>query len=190
MRNSSVLLVALLFGAVVLGSDRLEAQQNPGAATARATAENVQAWFGELGEIHEQLEEIQVKALQDPELSAAQAELGEQIKQAMEQADPMLAEKLARMETMEQEAAAAQQTGNTAKLMELGAEAEGIQRQFLAAQEKALEQPAIAARVTAFQQHLERKMSEVNPDTQKLIARFRELEARLIAESGQVGAAR
>jgi hypothetical protein len=190
MRHSSVLLVALLFGGLVLGSDRADAQQNPGAATARATAENVQAWFGEIGQIHEQLEEIQVRALQDPELSAAQAELGEQIKQAMEQADPALAQKLARMETMEQEAAAAQQAGNTAKLLELGAEAEGIQRQFLAAQEKALEQPAIAARVTAFQQRLERKMSEVNPDTQKLIARFRELEAKLIAESGQVGAAR
>jgi hypothetical protein len=186
MRHSSVLLIALLVGGL-LGANPLAAQQAPQAAAARATTENVQAWFGELEQIHEQLEEIQIRALQDPELSAAQAELGEQIKDAMERADPSLPERLARMEHMEEEAAVAQQTGNTAKLLELGAEAEGIQRQFLTAQEKALEQPEIAARVTAFQRTLERKMIELNPETQGLISRFRELEARLIAESGPMG---
>ena len=66
---------------------------------------------------------------------------------------------------------------------ELGAEAERIQRGFLAAQQRVLQQPEIAAQVTAFQQRLQRKMVELDPAAERIITRFRELETRLAAEA-------
>lgn len=183
MRNTRYLAAALIGLAALAAPSGLAAQEKKEAA-ARASAE-VQSWFGELEQLHGRLQELQEQALQDPQIGAAQMELGNMIKQAMEKADPALAKNISRMQAMETEAAAAQQKGDVARLQQLGAEAQQIERQFALAQQKVLQQPEIASRVATFQQSLERKMVALNPDTEKLIVRFRELEAKLAASMQQ-----
>lgn len=183
---------AALFGLSLLASSHgLAAQEKKdSAAKAAREAAEVQGWFGEIEQLHGRLQDIQEQALQDPQINAAQTGLGNLIKQAMEKSDPALVKGFARMQAMETEAAAAQQKGDTGKLQQLGAEAQQIEKQFAAAQQKVLQQPEIASRVAAFQQALERKMLSINPDTEKLIARFQELETKLAASAQAAGAPR
>jgi uncharacterized protein (DUF885 family) len=153
----------------------------PVAATAQQspTQQQVEGWFMELQQVHQQLEGIQMQALQDPQLSAAQEELGDEIRQAIEARDPRMGERMARVEALEAEAMDAQQSGNVDLLQALVVEAQQIQEHFMTVQQEVLEQPAIATKVSSFQARLERKMVEVNPDAQNLISRFRELETMI-----------
>lgn len=143
--------------------------------------EELQVWLTELQQLHGRLEAIQQQALTDPSLSAAQEELGANIRAAMESIDPELEQGMTRIQALETEAAAAQQTGNQARLQEIGAEAQQIQQRFLSAQQQALQQPALAAQIEAFQDRLEARMREVDPSAEQLIARFQELEQKLSA---------
>ena len=171
----------LLGLALVLLPGALQAQAAPEAALRNAA--EVESWFGELDELHGQLEEIQTRALADPQIGAAQNELGARIKLAMERLDPALQKGLTRMDAMEAEVTAARRRGDAATLQQLGAEAEQIQRRFVTAQERTLQQPEIASLVAAFQQKLERKMLELSPQSERLVARFRELEAKLASQA-------
>jgi predicted nucleic acid-binding Zn-ribbon protein len=182
MRTQPIWLAALLGLALVAPARSLHAQAKPDQAVAVRAAADVQAWFGEMEQLQTQLREIQLQALEDPQLNAAQTELGAKIRDAMQKADPALAKGLTRMDAMEAEAGAAQQKGDAARLQQLAAEAQQIQRQFVAVQERVLQQPDIAAQLASFQQKLERKMAELNPASEKLVARFRELETKLEAE--------
>jgi hypothetical protein len=141
--------------------------------------ENVRPLLMEMQQLHVRLEAIQQQALQDPQLSAAQDALGESIKETMEQIDPSLQQSMERVQDLETEAEAAQRSGDQAKLQQLAAEAEQIQVKFLTAQEQALQQPALAAQIDSFQTQLERKMAEVDPEAQRLIERFKELQVQI-----------
>ncbi|MBW3629274.1 MAG: hypothetical protein KY464_08255 [Gemmatimonadetes bacterium] len=180
MRHASVRLV-LLGAALVAAPAAAHAQARPEAAIRNAA--EVEAWFGELQDLHDKLEDIQTRALADAQISAAQTELGARIKLAMERVDPTLQKSLSRMEAMEAEVSSAGQRRDAAKLQQLSDEAEQIQRQFLSAQQRALQQPEIAALVAGFQQKLERKMLELSPRSERLVARFRELEAKLASQA-------
>ena len=182
MRISPLRIAVALATALAALPGTLAAQQRT-AAEARAVAADVQAWFGELEELHTRLETLQARALDDPQVGAAQEELGDSIRATMERIDPSVAGAITRMDAMEEEATAARQRGDEARLQELGAEAERIQRAFVAAHERALQQPEIAAQVSAFQQRLQRKMLELDPATERILSRFRELETRLAAEA-------
>jgi len=135
----------------------------------------------EIQQLHGQLEEIQKKALADPALSQAQQDLGTKIREAMEAIDPQLEQSMTRIQALETEAMAAQQQGNQARLQEIGAEAQQIQQKFIATQQLALQQPELAARLEGFQDQLEKKMLEVDPAAERLMARFQELEQKLAA---------
>jgi hypothetical protein len=180
---------ALLGLALLLVPPTLHAQARPEAGAAVRNAAEVEAMFGELDKLHAQLEDIQTRALEDPQIAAAQDELGARIKLAMERIDPTLQRGLDRMDAMEAEVSAATQRRDAARLQQLGAEAEQIQKQFISAQERALQQPEIAALVTSFQEKLERKMMELSPQSERLVARFRELQTRL-AEQAQTSGTR
>ncbi|CAN5618672.1 hypothetical protein BH23GEM6_BH23GEM6_02870 [soil metagenome] len=157
----------------------MAAAQQSGAPSA-AEQQQVQGWLAEMQQIHGELQELQTRALQDPQLSAAQLALGESIRTAMEQADPTLQQRMQRLQTLDSEAAAAQQAGDNAKLQQLGAEVQQIQEQFVAAQQKALvEQPQLAAQMQTFQTDLEAKMVQLNPQAEQLLARFEQLQTRL-----------
>lgn len=177
IRGSKTILLALFTLLLLPGA--LAAQ---GAPTPNPQMqEQVRTWLTEMQSIHERLESIQQRALQDPQLVTQQQALGESIKTAMEQIDPTLTQSMTRVQGLEVEAQAAQQSGDQAKLQKLAAEAERIQQRFISAQEQALRQPELASRITSFQTRLEKKMAEVDPEATKLIRRFRELESKVTA---------
>ncbi len=162
--------LALLPGAL-LAQEPAPAPQGP--------SPEVQGWLAELQQLHGRLESIQRQALEDPALSAAQTELGSNIRLAMQSVDPALEQSMTRIQALEAEAMTAQQAGDQARLQEIGAEAQEIQQRFLSAQQQALQKPELAAQVEAFQGRLEAKMREVDPSAEQLIARFQELEQKL-----------
>ncbi len=175
-----VFFVAL--AALVLPSSLL-AQQQPAPApqAAQQPTQEVQAWFMELQQISGKLGEIQVRALQDPELQAAHNMLGTEVKAAMDKVDPGLAASVERVGALEQEAVKAQEAGDQAKLAQLAQEAQQIQTRFVNAQSTVLQQPELAAKVQAFQTRLEQRMIEIDPEARTLINRLRELETKLQA---------
>jgi hypothetical protein len=155
-----------------------------GAAPAQALTPEQQAiqnLFNEYQELHSQLQGLQGQALQDPQLSADQEALGNDIRVAMEAYDPMMKQRLGRVNAIETEASAAQAAGDMPKLQLLMSEAQEIEQHFMSVQESVMEQPEIAAKVDAFQSKLEQKMIQISPGAQALMTRFRALETQLQA---------
>jgi chromosome segregation ATPase len=200
--------------------------------------EEVNSWLEEIQGLHVQLEGLQMRALQDPQLQAAQQSLSEDIDAAMKAIDPQFDEKLGRFEALEAEAGsihehlmtlqgrvleqpeiasqvaayqeaqlpdaermAAVQALNQAlesameqldpqleeRVARLGAlehEAESLQEQLMTVQERALQQPEIAGKIASFQEQMEQKMLEAEPNAQAVIERFRELELKLMQVMG------
>jgi len=168
---------ALFTAALALGLPAMAITQE----AAAADQQEVEGWLREMEQVHNQLESLQMQALQDPQLSRAQEQLGEDIRVAMERLDPAIQQRMARVEALEVEAVAAQQGNDVQKLQQLMQEAQQIQQHFMIVQQQVLEEPQIMAKVTDFQGQLERRMVEMNPQAQALISRFRELEGKLSA---------
>ena len=174
----TLLLVAFAFAAPA--SLRAQTVEQPDGLPAEA-----REWLTEIQQIHAQLTQLQERALQDPALAARQDSLGGHIRTAMEAIDPTLPQRMGRIEEMEAQAAAAEAENNEAKLMELRAEAQQIEQQFFSAQQQALQQPDLAAEISAFQTALEAKILETDPEAPRLLARFQELEQKLAEVAGR-----
>jgi hypothetical protein len=174
-----ILIVAALSASLPVA---LAAQQRAPATAATsgaASEQQVQQWIAELQELHGKLGQIQERAMEDAALRDEQAALGNDIRSAMEKADPGLAGLMARMQELETQAAGAQQAGDEAALQRLAQEAQGIQTRFAQAQHRAFEEPAIAARVQSFQTKLETRMAQIDPQAPGMVQRFQQLEERL-----------
>jgi predicted nuclease with TOPRIM domain len=184
VRMKRVFLVASL--TLILPTALAAQQRSPAPAAARQQAaapnqQQVQQWVTELRQLHQRLEQIQTKAAEDPQIQAAQNALGLELKAAMEKADPQLPARLQRLQALEAEAVKAQQSGDQAKLQQLIQEAQTIQNRFVEAQARVFQQPAMAAKVQAFQTRLEARMAQVDAQSPTLIRRFQELEGKLNA---------
>lgn len=148
----------------------------------------VRGWLTELDQIHQELSALQSQALADPSLSAMQESVGEQMRMAMEEIDPSLAQSLDRIPEMEAEAQQAESRGDQEALDALSAEAQRIEERFMAAQNRAMQsRPNLVAEVLAFQEALQERMLESDPEAPRLIARMQELEAMLTSAARQQG---
>jgi len=171
-----ILLLALF---TALAPASLVAQQRATAPGGSAGEAQLQQWITELQEVHGRLEQIQARALEDESLRTEQGALGDQIRTAMQQADPEMPGLMARMQQLETQAAGAQRSGDEAAFQRLAQEAQQIQARFAEAQMKAFEQPAISTRLEAFQARLETRMAQIDPQAPQLVERFQHLEQRL-----------
>lgn len=207
MLNHTTRAGVLALSALLLAASGLEAQQRqvgarvPSAAPARgATAaapsrEEVRAWYGELQQIGARLQSAHERAMAgDARLRTTQQTLFADIKTGMERTDPSLAQLAGRAQALEAEARRARQAGNRERLRTLAAEASQIQGRFLAAQNRVMAQPAIAQRMRAYETQLHQKMLQAEPQLDQLLARSRDLQARLArvarARQQQTGARR
>lgn len=181
-RFAAGLLTALLF---LGGAGTAAAQATPGID---ALPPEVRGWLTELNQIHEELSALQARALADPSLSAMQESVGEQMRVAMEEIDPSLAESLDRIPAMEVEAQQAESRGDQERLEALSAEAQRIEQRFMSAQNQAMQtRPNLVAEVLAFQEALQERMLETDPEAPRLIARMQELEEKLTTAARQQG---
>lgn len=157
----------------------------PAAVTAQqpvdpAQQAEMQSVVAELQQIQQRLAPIQAEAMETPALQEAQQVLEQMVQEAMAE-DPTVAERIDRIQALQREAGEAQAAGDEETLQRLAGEAQQIQTALMAAQEEALERPAIAARLEAFQDALEARMLEIDPDAGDLLERFVELQERLAA---------
>lgn len=178
LRIAPLALSLLAAPAVLVAQEPAPAPTSELEADSAATA-RIQSWLGEIQQINGRLQALQQQALEDPTLSSEQEALGDRIRAAMAEADPTLEASMERVESLQAEAAAAQQQGNTARLEELGAEVRRIEAQFMEAQQQALSIPELSADLESFQARLEAKIVEIDAEAPQLIARFQELQERL-----------
>lgn len=145
----------------------LAAQDAP-PAVAEMTVEQVQA----------RLQAIQQRALQEPEMQAKQAAVGEEVVATMHRVEPTFTENAARAEAMQADIAAAQEASDNERLHALNAEAQQLQQAFAAARALAMQDGALQATIQAFQGEVVAKMREMDPDTDALLARLNELNGQ------------
>ena len=148
-------------------------------ASAPATPAASQAMMTELRTIAARLQSIHSRAMRAGDLASTQAALMRDIKTAMERQDPELPRLADRVKAMETEASSAQTRNDAARMQALAREFATIQQRFMRAQQSVMRQPAIAQRARAFDDRLHRQMVAADPQTDQLLARSRELQARL-----------
>lgn len=173
MRNLMAVLALLIVPA------GLTAQQQQMAPPQPELPEEVQAWISEIEQLQAQLAPVQQEALQDEEIQAQQEALGAEVEAAMQAIDPELAILGDRMDQLQAEAEAAQEEGDMEKLQGLSQEAGQIQQRFQAVQGQVLERPEIAEKVESFQDNLQSKMVEIEPEAAVMLERFEELASRI-----------
>ena len=102
------------------------------------------------------------------------------VKAAMQRQDPGLDALARRVEQMQAEGTAAQQRGERARVQQLQTELLRIQQRFAQAQQQVMQQPAIKQRARQIEQQLHAAMLRVEPETDRLMARGKELNDRLM----------
>jgi hypothetical protein len=179
-RSQRSLLLALTIAAFPAG---LAAQQRSAKAAPAPVAKDpqAQAWLSELQVLNAKLEALQARALQDPQLMAAQQALGGSIKTEMNRIDPTLDQSLVRGKQLQTQAIAAQKKGDDATLRQLAGEMQQIQQRFFSVQQKVVQEPALAAQLKSFQDRVQKRMTALDATTPKMIARFGELQGKLAA---------
>lgn len=155
--------------------------QEPGGVDPSQLPPEVQEAIMELQQLQAQLQPIQQQAMADPEIQAEQQELGTQIQTAMAEADPEVPQHMARLQELAGDAEAAQAGEDQARMAAILEEAQVIEMQLNQAQQEALQRPEIAPRVEAFQQKVQARMVEVDPNAGALIERMDELQTQLMA---------
>jgi len=166
--------------ALVLSPLGLAAQEED-APAAPAMPPEAEELIVELQQVQMELEPIQQQALSDPDLQAAGEALAAVVQDAMEDVDPSTPERMDRLQTLMTEAEAAQTDQDEARMREIVTEARQIEQQLQTVQAQAVQRPEIAARVEEFQDRLQAKMIEVDPEAEPLMERARELNERLAA---------
>jgi hypothetical protein len=165
--------------AAVAAPAALGAQQQP--TPAPQPAPEVQGWIAEIQQIEQRLGPIQARAMEDAALQREQAALNEALLAALREAGPAVQADLRRVESIQPELRAAQESGDQAQLERLVREAQQLEQRLGQAQVQALQQPQIAARATAFQDRLRARMVELDPAAEELLQRFVSLQAQILA---------
>ena len=148
-----------------------------------ATA-TVRGWYAELQRLSGHLKDVHDEALRDPELRSARDSLMDALKEAMDRSDPSLQRLTARLDQIPGEMETARARGDAPRFRALDQELAQISARFMNAEAVALRQPALARRVRAYEEMLRSRMMEIEPMTDSLLARSRELQRLLQAALG------
>jgi len=138
--------------------------------------ESVINWYGELQSISSHLQRVHDRALQDPGLRMARDRLMTTIQEAMDRADPELPRLFVRAGQIPAEMQAARQRGDAARFQALEHEQAQIQARFMRVRGTVLRQPEIASQSRAYEEQLRERMVQLEPLTENLLARSRELQ--------------
>lgn len=141
--------------------------------------------YNEFQQIQARLQAAHNRVMQDPQVRGQQEAFMRDVKAAMLRVDPGLDALAARVETMQGQAQAAQQRGDRAELQRLNADLGTIQQRFIRAQQQVLRQAALRTRAQQLEETLHARMLRVEPETDRLLARGREIQSRLMATRRQ-----
>lgn len=136
--------------------------------------------------LQQQVQTLQQEVLNStPTLQEHQAEVSGMVESAVAEIDPTLQSEMeTRLPTIQQEAQAAQAAGDTTKLQVLEEEFVALRARAEDAQREAVERPAIAAEIEAFEDSLRDAMASRNPEITAALAELEVLAGRLDATLG------
>ncbi|HWV57662.1 MAG TPA: hypothetical protein VNZ57_09445 [Longimicrobiales bacterium] len=134
------------------------------------------AVVAELQRIQEQLAAIERRAVTEtPVLQQRHRELEERVIAAMTAVDPSTPANIARLQAMPAEVASAEQQNDQSRLQELAGEAHSLREKLNRAQQAAFENEDVASAVATYQNEVLQRMVELEPQTEQLLARARDL---------------
>lgn len=150
-----------------------------------ATESTARAWLAELQQIQARLQAAHNRVMQDGQIRGQQDAFMRDVKAAMLRADPGLDALATRVEAMQGQAVTAQQHGDRQQLQRLNTDLVGIQQRFLRAQQTVMRQPGLSQRALQLEQTLHTRMLQVEPATDRLLARGKALQGLLMAAQQQ-----
>ena len=145
-----------------------------------AIENSARLWYAELQQIQGRLQVAHNRVMQDGQVRGQQETFMRDVKVAMLRVDPGLDALAARVEGMQAQAQAAQQRGDRPQLQRLNTDLIAIQQRFLRAQQQVMRQPGLSQRAQQLEQTLHTRMLQVEPETDRLLARGKLLQGRLI----------
>ncbi len=146
----------------------------------------MQELFEEFQEKSERFERIHSQAMEENEdLQEKEAELQEQMNDAVLAADPDFEEGVERLGELQAEMMEAQAEEDQAAAQEIMQEAQALEGRLQQAQAQAMQQPDIQQGMEDFQEALITKMTEIDPEAEELLERLEELSA--IIQGGHGG---
>lgn len=158
----------------------LHAQQAPPATP--QLPDSIQSLVQEFQTLRTHLGQVQDSALKaTPALQEAQTEIQELIEEKMVEERPSLEADMERLEALRDEAAAAQQAQDQARLQELMQEGTQLRNQLEAAQSAAMEREEVQERMESFEAEMRVAMSDIDADIDEALARMEEVASRLQA---------
>ena len=187
LTRAAAFAAALTFPAA-LHSQRARTVDARAALPGAAAESGARAAYAELLQIQARLQAAHNRVMQDAQMRGQQEAFMRDVKAAMLRADPGLDALATRVEAMQGQAVAAQQRGDQAQLQRLNTDLVAIQQRFLRAQQQVMRQPALTQRARQLEEQLHGRMLQVEPETDRLLARGKELQGRLIAAQQQAQA--
>jgi hypothetical protein len=157
----------------------VEVPSTRGLAPPSGARESVINWYGELQSISGHMQRVHDRALQDPALRQARDRLMNAIQQGMDRADPELPRLYARVGQLDTEMNQARARNDAARFQALEMEKAQIQARFMRVRGSVLRQPEIAQQARAYEEQLRRRMIQIEPLTENLLNRSRELQRLL-----------
>lgn len=151
----------------------------PACAETQAQEAGTEAVRSEITRIEGALAEIELRALQDPELRQQDQALGEALMDAMIAADPALPAAARSLTLLRERHHGAVRAGDADAARDLGLRIEAIEQRYLRAQADALQQPSLAERVDRFNTLLRRRMIQTDDAAERLLRRYAELRGIL-----------
>jgi len=178
-------LAAALTVPAALHSQRARPVDARATLPAASLESGARAAYGELMQIQARLQAAHNRVMQDPQVRGQQDAFMRDVKAAMLRVDPGLDALATRVEGMRGMAETAQQRGDRAQLQRLNTDLIAIQQRFMRAQQTVMRQPALSQRALQLEQTLHTRMLQVEPETDRLLARGKVLQARLMAMQQQ-----
>jgi hypothetical protein len=185
LSRAAVVAAALILPAALQAqsANRQPARPNQPVAIGEASA---RAWYTELQQIQARLQSAHNRVMQDPQVRGQQQVFMRDVQAAMLRVDPGLEGVPARVEAMQEQAITAQRRGDWGQLRQLNFDLVSIQQRVMRAQQAVMQQPGLSQRARQLEQLLHVRMLQVEPETDRLIARGKDLQQRLISLQQQM----
>ena len=155
----------------------------PSEEAAPAVPEDPAAIQQQLLEIQQRLALAEQKVMADPEIQAMQTKLQARVEEEVKKIDPKFDDKVERLTQIQASVLEAQQANDDEKVQALLTEGQALQQELEVAQNKAIEEKAVAAQIEEFQKKVHAKMVEIEPETEALVKRANVLVTKLQGES-------
>jgi DNA repair exonuclease SbcCD ATPase subunit len=133
----------------------------------------------EIQEIQQRLGATQQKAMADSSIAQKYADLQQYLEDEMKSADPDFDAKQEKLQSLQADFSAAKQAGDQEKLETIVAEGTALQAELQQLREAMMEKEEVVARAEAFREALTARMTEIDPETPRLIERSTVIVAQL-----------